>query len=72
MCGEILILRSFYVCLLLGVVVGVSELLLMSLAKMTVQVGKAVGQAVGDAKVCHYLSPSLYVTPSHCLPHYLS
>ena len=70
-CREILI-RSYCVCLLLGVVVGVSELLLMSLAKMTVQVGKAVGQAVGDAKVCHYLSPSLYVIPSHCLPHYMS
>ena len=55
---------------LLGVVVGVSELLLMSLAKMTVKVGKAVGQAVGDAKVCYYLHycmsslPSLYVTTS--------
>ena len=59
---------AFYI--LLGVVVGVSELLLMSLAKMTVQVGKAVGQAVGDTKVCYCLCycmpfpPSLYVTIS--------
>ena len=36
-----------------GVVVNVSELLLMSLAKMTVQVGKTIGQAVGDSKVRH-------------------
>lgn len=35
----------------LGVVVGVSELLLTSLAKMTVQVGKTVGQAVSDSMV---------------------
>ncbi|XP_065896527.1 spartin-like [Dysidea avara] len=34
-----------------GVVVNVSELLLMSLAKMTVQVGKTIGQAVGDSKM---------------------
>ena len=40
---------------LLGVVVGVSELLLTALAKMTVQVGKTVGQVVSDSKVCHHL-----------------
>jgi len=41
-----------------GVVVNVSELLLMSLAKMTVQVGKTIGQAVGDSKVP--LCPLMY------------
>ena len=69
---------------LLGVVVGVSELLLISLAKMTVQVGKTVGQVVSDSKVCHNLPhphcvsspPSMYVITSlivcHILPHCMS
>lgn len=38
-----------------GVVVGVSDLLLTSLAKMTVRIGKTVGQVVSDSKVCHHL-----------------
>ena len=52
-----------------GVVVGVSELLLTSLAKMTVQVGKTVGQVVGDSKVCYCIPYCV----SHCmlqLPHH--
>jgi len=45
------VLLQFTLLLHVGVVVNVTELLLMSLAKMTVQVGKTIGQAVGDSKV---------------------